>query len=296
MKYRFVLILCFSLSISFNAYSSIRDNCIEPDKGFRNNAPGRGWFWGEKVCEPVKDNVTETVTTADTDKEKQKESEWKVLPKTANIPWSILDTLDPEEIANKIEPEAKKVAVMYPTEENILNYRKLSNWIFAKAKSYTSADTQVRVENPSVVEAALTGPTTRVRRTINYLYREENEKAVLQPYADRAKLVVYTRDNCKYCVAQRPLLQRFNQVFGWEIMERRLEDNPEEMVILNIEYTPDIFIILNTPQGVKYQRIATGLTQYTDLVQAAINGLRYAGENIPDIENKPNILEVGKNE
>lgn len=296
MQYKFILILLFSLLISFNAYSGINDKCVEPDKGFRNNAPGRGWFWGEQVCEPVLDNETQNTANKEFDNAIDNKSEWKILPKTANIPWDILDTLDPDEIANKIEPEAKKVAVMYPTEENILNYRKLSNWIFAKAKYYTTADTQVRVENPNIVEAAITGPTSKVRRTINYLYREESEQAILKPYADRAKLIVYTRDNCKYCIAQRPLLQRFNQVFGWEIMERRLEDNPEEMVILNIEYTPDIFIILNTPQGVKYQRIATGLTQYADLVKAAINGLRYSGENIPDIENKPNILEVGKNE
>lgn len=291
MKYKIILTLLVSLFVSVNAYSS---NCVEPDKGFRNNAPGRGWFWGQQVCEPVKDN--ETVAAREMDKEEQQKEEWKILPKTANIPWEILDTLDPDEISQKIEPEAKKVAVMYPTEENILNYRKLSNWIFDKAKTFTTADTQVRVENPNIVEAAITGPTSRVRRTINYLYKEENQQEVLKLYADRAKLVVYTRDNCKYCIAQRPLLQRFNQVFGWEIMERRLEDNPEEMIMLNIEYTPDIFIILNTHQGVKYQRIATGLTQYTDLVQAAINGLRYAGENIPDIEDKANILEVGKNE
>lgn len=291
MKYKIILTLLFSLFVSVNAYSI---SCIEPDKGFRNNAPGRGWFWGQQVCEPVADN--ETVAAREMDKEEQQKEEWKILPKTANIPWEILDQLDPDEISQKIEPEAKKVAVMYPTEENIMNYRKLSRWIFDKAKTFTSADTQVRVENPSIAEYAITSPTSKVRRTINYLYREENQAAVLRPYADRAKLVVYTRDNCKYCIAQKPLLQRFNQVFGWEIMERRLEDNPEEMIMLNIEYTPDIFIILNTHQGVKYQRIATGLTQYTDLVKAVINGLRYAGENIPDIEDKPNILEVGKNE
>ena len=100
MSYRFILILLFSLFISLDAYSNVRENCMEPDKGFRNNAPGRGWFWGEKVCEPVKDNETDISTIEN----KEQQDKWKILPKSADIPWEILDTLDPDEIANKIEP------------------------------------------------------------------------------------------------------------------------------------------------------------------------------------------------
>ena len=276
MHHKFILILLFSLSISFNAYSSIRDNCIEPDKGFRNNAPGRGWFWGEKICEPVKDNETETSNIEN----RENQERWKILPKTADIPWEILDTLDPDEIANKIEPEAKKVAVMYPTEANIMAYRRLSNWILTKATTYTNRDTQVKVENPMLVPGALTAPTSEYKiRKVRY-EREQNKQKILADYRERAKIIVYTRAGCSFCDAQRPLLEKFSQQYGWEIMERDINANIDESIRFDIEVTPDIFLLFNSLNGIQYQRIATGLTTLPDLVNAVINGLKYLGEDI----------------
>lgn len=140
----YLLIIAFSILL-FSSVSANTD-CIEEDKGFRNNKAGRGWFWGQSFCKPKQDNTT--LASAKTD---NNINTWKILPEKANIPWEILDKLDPDEIANKIEPEAKKVSVMYPTDENIMAYRKLSNWILAKATAYTSRDTQVKVENPMLV-------------------------------------------------------------------------------------------------------------------------------------------------
>lgn len=273
MKYKIILTLLFSMLVSFNAYSN---NCIEPDKGFRNNAPGRGWFWGEKVCEPVKDNETETSNIEN----RENQEKWKILPKTADIPWEILDTLDPDEIANKIEPEAKKVAVMYPTEANIMAYRRLSNWILTKATTYTNRDTQVKVENPMLVPGALTAPTSEYKiRKVRY-EREQNKQKILADYRERAKIIVYTRAGCSFCDAQRPLLEKFSQQYGWEIMERDINANIDESIRFDIEVTPDIFLLFNSLNGIQYQRIATGLTTLPDLVNAVINGLKYLGEDI----------------
>lgn len=280
MQYKFILILLFSLLISFNAYSGINDKCVEPDKGFRNNAPGRGWFWGEQVCEPVLDNETQNTANKEFENAIDNKSEWKILPKTANIPWDILDTLDPDEIANKIEPEAKKVAVMYPTEENIMAYRKLSRWIMIKAKSYTMKDTQVRTENPSIAPEMVTANTSEFRRRLNYSENMKRRTGYLNEYKERARIVVYTRVGCSYCLAQKPILEQFTQKYGWDVMERNLEDNFDEQIRFNIEYTPDIFLLLNTSQGIKYQRIATGLTTLQDLEKQVVLGLEYLGENV----------------
>ena len=276
MSYRFILILLFSLFISLDAYSNVRENCVEPDKGFRNNAPGRGWFWGEKVCEPVKDNETE-ISTIENNEQQDK---WKILPKSADIPWEILDTLDPDEIANKIEPEAKKISVMYPTEENIMAYRRLSNWILEKALTYTNRDTQVKVENPMLVPGALTAPTSEYKiRKVRY-ERELNKQKILNDYREHAKIIVYTKAGCSFCDAQRPLLEKFSQQYGWDIMERDINANIDESIRFNIEVTPDIFLLFNSSNGIKYQRIATGLTTLPDLVNSVINGLKYLGEDI----------------
>ena len=169
---------------------------------------------------------------------------------------------------------------MYPTEENIMAYRKLSRWIMLKAKSYTMKDTQVRTENPSIAPEMVTANTSEFRRRLNFTENEKRRIGYLNEYKERARLVVYTRIGCSYCTAQKPILELFIQKHGWQVMERSVEENLDEQIKFNIEYTPDIFLLLNTPQGIKYQRIATGLTTLQDLEKQVVLGLEYLGENV----------------
>lgn len=270
-----LLILLVLLSYSSTVYANIV--CVEPDKGFRNNAAGRGWFWGQQVCEP-KDNETEQVTQ--NEPKEDNKTEWKILPKTANIPWDILDQLDPDEIANKIEPEAKKVAIVYPTDENIMAYRKLSRWMVSKAKAYTARDVQVKTENPMLVPEALIAPTSEYKTREVIFQQNRAKEKILADYKESAKIVVYSRSGCSFCSAQRPILEAFASEYGWEIIERDINKNYTEAVRFNVEVTPDMFLLYNSPNGIQYQRIATGLTSLPDLVLAVINGFKYLGEDV----------------
>lgn len=270
-----LLILLVLLSYSSTVYANIV--CVEPDKGFRNNAAGRGWFWGQQVCKP-KDNETEQVIQ--NEPKEDNKTEWKILPKTANIPWDILDQLDPDEIANKIEPEAKKVAIVYPTDENIMAYRKLSRWMVSKAKAYTARDVQVKTENPMLVPEALIAPTSEYKTREVIFQQNRAKEKILADYKESAKIVVYSRSGCSFCSAQRPILEAFASEYGWEIIERDINKNYTEAVRFNVEVTPDMFLLYNSPNGIQYQRIATGLTSLPDLVLAVINGFKYLGEDV----------------
>lgn len=291
MGFKTVFIFTLLFLISFTNISLATNNCIEPDKGFRNNPSGRGWFWGEKFCEPdidnrsdqnnvVKNEIQEMKNNKDNNTNNEYISGYKILPEKARIPWNLLDKLDPDEIANKIEPEAKKVAVMYPTDENIMAYRKLHSWIVSKASNFTSRDTQVKVENPMLVPRALQAPTSEYKiRQVQYQKNLAKEE-FLNQYRERARLVVYSRKGCGFCEAQHPILENFADEYGWEIMDRDIDENFNESVKFNVEVTPDIFLLLNRNGEIFYQRIATGLTSLPDLVNAVLNGLKYLGEDI----------------
>lgn len=77
-----------------------------------------------------------------------------------------------------------------------------------------------------------------------------------------------------------PLLEQFSMIYGWEIMERDINENMQESIRFNVEVTPDMFLLFNSANGIVYQRIATGLTTLPDLVNAVINGLKYLGEDV----------------
>ncbi len=280
-----ILILTIIMTMSFNlAYCN---TCIEPDKGFRNNSAGRGWFWNQQVCEPVKSytepNTVDNLTNQNIDSKNK--DEWTLLPEKANIPWELLDSLDPDEIAETIEPEAKKVALMYPTDENIIAYNRLHKWITNKSRVFMERTIQVQRENPVMFKEKMLRATSEFNRRAVMEARDDMKMFYLSKYRDTAKLVIYVRQGCSFCEKQLPIMQAFSQSYGWDILVRDVEKEAQESILLNVELTPDIFLMLKNSSGdISYQRIATGLTTLIGLEDAVLDGLKYQGENI-DINN-----------
>lgn len=277
---RRVLYICiFMMLLASVAYANVAPkNCTPPDKGFWSNPAGRGWFWGQEECKPE----PEEEKKAETDEAK---TEWKLLPKKANIPWELLDQIDPDEIAKKIEPEARKVSIMYPTEENIFAYRKLNNWIIAKSASYATMDERTRTENPVLMPWNERLGTTGYKEDVIFLDQERQKTNILRKYKDRAGLVIYVSPTCKYCEKQVPMIDKFVDSYGWDVIYRDVTVNKykNEVAQMNVTTTPDIFIVLKGIDGkLRYQRIATGLTTIGLLETAVIKGLSYLGEDIDE--------------
>lgn len=267
-----LLILFIILIMGGDLYAS----CLSPDEGFWKNEQGRGWFWGQIECPTIIDNQSRTSNPQDN------YSKWKILPQKANIPWDILDKIDPDEISTKIEPEAKKVSVMYPTEENITEYRKLTNWMVKKASQYATVDERIRIENPLLNPNIELAPISSIKSKALVSYKNTETDKILTQYKDRGGLIIYESATCQYCKLQKPIISSFQNDYGWEVVYRDVKQFPKETLQLGIKTTPDIFLVLKEQNGsgIKYQRIATGLTTLDMLKMAILKGLGYLGETI----------------
>lgn len=265
MMKKIVLIVSFLL-LSNSSYSN---ECSPTEiSSYWNNTNGSGWFWYQKECLKEENDT-------------KKEEEFKILPEKTNIPWDLLDKLDPDEIAEKIEPEARKVSIMYPTEENITAYRQLVNWIANKATNYANKDEQTRTTNPTLM------PNLEYFRESPYKERfvmakiNELSNSTLLKYKNNAGLIIYISQTCSFCEQQKPIINYFKEKYGWNILYKDISQSPSDILKFNINITPDIFIVLKNNNGeLKYQRIATGLTVLSDLEKAALKGLSYLGEDI----------------
>ncbi len=269
MMKKIFLIMSFIL-LSNNSYSN---ECSQGEIGsYWNNTNGSGWFWYQKECIKEESNSENNI---------EKKEEFKTLPKKAKIPWDILDNLDPDEIAQKIEPEARKVSIMYPTEENITAYRQLVNWIANKAIVYTNKDEQIRTTNPTLMPDLEYFRESPYKEKFVIAKINEISKNTLLKYKNNAGLVIYVSQSCSFCEQQKPIINWFQEKYGWNILYKEISHSPSDILRFNINITPDIFIVLKNKNGeVKYQRIATGLTVLSDLEKFALKGLSYLGEDI----------------
>ena len=93
--------------------------------------------------------------------------EYKTIDEKTNVPWAILDLLHPDEIV-KLETETKNVSVMYPTEENVLEYKRLQRFISEKALAFTDTNYFVGKQNAEMANwISSTSMDSRLKLTAN---------------------------------------------------------------------------------------------------------------------------------
>ena len=116
------LLLLFGLSFG--------DLC-RPLKGWYEDRE-RGWFFGE-WCEKVEEK-----------REKEKEKE-----KVVRVPWERLDRMSWREVRKLVE-EIRGQAVMNPTYENVLEWKRLQLWMARKGMEFVKMDRLVTVTSGDV--------------------------------------------------------------------------------------------------------------------------------------------------
>lgn len=226
----------------------------------------RGWFWKE-VCVERKEERKEK-------KKESKKEERRILQKTrVEIPWDIIDRLDTEEIA-KLEEESRKIAIMYPTEENVREYYRLQRYIVQKARNFALQIGAVSRGEPAMFQR----PQYPVVRELQWEERQRKLSEVFSRFRNRAGIVVVSQKDCPYCQAFSPVLRAFAEDTLWQTREIYMEENPQLAVNLGTELTPDIFLVINRNGRNEWHRIGSGFMPLEELKRSVLFGLYRLGE------------------
>lgn len=290
----------------------LNPNCREENKGFWNNKQGRGWFWKQDDCvpieEPIEPSVEDDIQTQIKDNEQQQiivnifpgkddkkdnktktaqknrmktiidenGREWEAIPEKQQIPWDIINKINPKQVADIIEPEARSVMLMYPTDENIYEYRKLSLWMLVKSSNMAKADIKVRTNNPELIDAN-SPVNSQFKTTASIELNQARVEQAIEKHKDNMVLLMFYSNSCKFCHNQINVLRMLLEETGMRIEAKEISEEPKIVENFKVEQVPDMFIVYNSPNGVKYQRIATGLTDKESLKTAIVRGLYYLG-------------------
>jgi thiol-disulfide isomerase/thioredoxin len=228
----------------------------------------RGWFFYE-ICETKKDNATKDNET------------YSFIPETVTIPWNVLDKIDPDDI-QAIETKNRKIALMYPTDGNLIEYKRLIAWMTNKSTVYSRADTRVRTLYPETSDYAMSIPTNIWAKDQQRVNTRQLRADTLKKYVDKVGVIVFATEECPYCREQKSIMDMLSQEYGYTYDYLYISNVPNTAIEFNVTTVPDIFMIYkNEVNGeAVWQRISTGLTSYPDLIKGILRGLLLLGEDI----------------
>lgn len=105
--------------------------------------------------------------------------------------------------------------------------------------------------------------------------------ARLDAERDDAAMIIFTKKNCSYCVAQRSALKYFEQKHGWIVKEIDVDDHPEAKAKFGIEYEPTSIVVFKGTD--KWFPVSVGVETTSGIEENLYQALRLLhGETKPE--------------
>lgn len=259
--------LLFSLFVSLMSAEALGSTCGEEGYFYENNP--QGWYW-KRLC-PQREEEKHEETPSEGEQYKMLKSE------EVEIPWEILDRLDPSEIS-RLEKEARAIAVMRPSERNVREYMMYKNWLTGKAKTFTGMTERVAKTDPELASRIAGIPTSAYAKEAQTRVKQEATEEILRGSGRNTALVVMVQEGCVYCKDQVPVVELFARTYGWDVQYIDIREKPTLAQTLDVRPVPDLFIVLRRNDQPVWQRVGIGLHTLDELKRSILFGLYLLGE------------------
>ena len=218
----------------------------------------RGWYWYE--IEPEEPEELEE------DEDKQ--------------PWEfIVDDYSYEELWNMYPVEFQElvkhrmnVAVQSPTEENVEEYLIIQDIARRKSVAFASAVGYVRQMHPELGNSDVHPITSPGRRALVQIKQEEVNETI-QESSDEFALIMFTQDNCKFCDAQKSILNFLTMRYAWNVRYVDINENPGISRKFGIEQTPSIILVHRDSQD--HLPISVGVQSLPTIAKRIYRSIRF---------------------
>jgi conjugal transfer pilus assembly protein TraF len=235
----------------------------------------QGWHWYETLSseEVIEDNKPEEKVSSPS------------FPNTSLKPKTSTDIVK----AYKQELEKRlHQAWVNPTPKNLKAYQDMQKDMMTRSERFSNAWMQVVYENPSL-DHTLIAPVNQKARHV-YLdeekkHTQETIKALSQSYG----LFFFFRDDCPYCHQFSPIVKKFSETYGWEVIAisqngESLEEFPEAQpdnglfAAWKVEVLPSLYAV--NPNTGHVLPIAFGLTSLDQMEERIMTLVqKESGEN-----------------
>lgn len=179
--------------VSMNKLSIILLCCVTANVSLANNETyydnhENGWHWYD---DPVEEKIEE------------------VKPSQSDTaPPSTVSATDEMKVLQKILEEAKNKAVLYPTEENIVNYVEMQNQVMNNSRDFAKGWQSMLLNHPEL-NFQVSHPTNQIGRQVYLDQKSDAQDQSIHEFFKDKGLYFFFRSTCPYCQKFAPILKDF---------------------------------------------------------------------------------------
>lgn len=191
-----------------------------------------------------------------------------------------------EDLQEKVV-QARKVAIMNPTQENLSTYIALQELVMQQATTFTDQWQRTIWQNPVLDYAQKGRPTNAQAMKVYDAQKTSNIGEAIRQMAGQTGLLFIFRSDCPYCHAMAPILRSFQDQYGIKIMAVSLDGGgipgfPNAVVDngiatrLNVTTVPAMFVM--DTQTKEFRPIGFGVIAINELEDRFLRLSRPVGQ------------------
>jgi conjugal transfer pilus assembly protein TraF len=203
------------------------------------------------------------------------------LPKARPTPKKLTTPARPRELGDfeamqeRLET-LKRVAVMNPTDDNLMAYMRFQRMVMDRSQVFADRWQRLVWREPSLDYASDGRPTNTVAIAAFDQRQSEQDRAAVRQLATTHGLVFVFRSDCPFCHRFAPILKRFAQQHGLAVLAVSLDggtlpDYPDARpdngiaARLNARAVPALY--LTQPSRREFRPVGFGMMSDTDLLE-----------------------------
>lgn len=255
------LILLFSTTV---ASGVVLEN-TRTDLQFYDNSQKKGFYWYEDETREEPEEKAEEVIVIPPPQEVQKEQ--SVIN---NYTYDQLWVLHPDIFAKELD-RRQKLAIQFPTVENVYSYLEAQDVAKRKSVAFAGAMGYVSQLNPQF-SGENNYPTNVPGQNVLRNEIKTDDQDYLKSVKDDFALLVFMSKGCSYCDAQEPILDMFYASYGWNIKRLDIKEHSDIAGKYSITLTPSIIVISRKTQ--KAIPLTSGIVTLPELRDRLIRSVR----------------------
>jgi len=187
-----------------------------------------------------------------------------------------LATWTPPKIRALIEAQRDYAATVLSIDA-VSDFWKLEDFARRKARAFAGVTQIAMLQHPEL-NSKSANPMVGDARVQLLAHQDAVRRTYLRSQAGGYALVMFGRPSCGYCRVQWPILERFREEMGWQVILMDLDQRPELGGRFGVQVTPTTMVIRRNAQT--HMVIASGVEAYPNLAQLAYQAVRLLNGDI----------------
>lgn len=127
------------------------------------------------------------------------------------------------DLLQKQVDEARKIAIMNPTEANLKRYVELQEVVMSKSATFTDQWQRVIWQHPELDYSQHSRPNNQLAQQQYDYQRQQDKQAAIRQLAGENGILFVFRSDCPYCHTMAPIMKDFATMYGVKVMPVSLD-------------------------------------------------------------------------